>query len=81
MKARVLQLDSDEHGRAQALLPWVANGTLDAAELAEVEAHLAECARCRADLEFQRLVRATSLVPPSHGTRRNHRIRSPPDAK
>jgi anti-sigma factor RsiW len=64
VKARVLQLDSDEHGRAQALLPWAANGTLEAAELAEVEAHLADCARCRADLEFQRLVRATPVAPP-----------------
>ena len=64
MKARVLQLDSDEHGRAQALLPWVANGTLDPAELAAIEAHLGDCARCRADLEFQRLVRATPLTPP-----------------
>ena len=64
MKARVLQLDSDEHGRAQALLPWYANGTLGAAEHAAVEAHLGDCARCRADLEFQRLVRATPPTTP-----------------
>ena len=59
MKARVLHLDSDEHGAVQAVLPWYANGTLDAAERAEVEAHLGDCARCRADLEFQRHLRAT----------------------
>ena len=59
MKARVLHLDSGEHGAVQAVLPWYANGTLDAAERAEVEAHLGDCARCRADLEFQRHLRAT----------------------
>jgi hypothetical protein len=59
VKARVLHLDSDEHGTVQAVLPWYANGTLDAAERAEVESHLGDCARCRADLEFQRHLRAT----------------------
>jgi len=59
VKARVLHLDSDEHGAVQAVLPWYANGTLDPAERAEVEAHLTDCARCRADLEFQRHLRAT----------------------
>jgi len=62
VKARVLRLDSDEHGAVQALLPWYANGTLDAAERAEVEAHLGDCARCRADLDFQRLVRTTPVA-------------------
>jgi anti-sigma factor RsiW len=59
VKARVLHLDSDEHGAVQAVLPWYANGTLEAAERAQVEAHLGECARCAADLEFQRQLRAT----------------------
>jgi hypothetical protein len=40
VKARVLHLDSDEHGAVQAVLPWYANGILDEAERAEVEAHL-----------------------------------------
>ena len=62
MKARVLHLDSDEHGAVQAVLPWYANGTLDAAERAEVEAHLGDCPRCRADLEFQRQLRATPMA-------------------
>ena len=65
MKARVLRLDSDEHGAVQSLLPWYANGTLEAAEHAEVEAHLGDCARCRTDLDFQRLVRATPVAPPA----------------
>jgi len=61
VKARVLHLDSDEHGVVQAVLPWYANDTLDAAERAEVEAHLRECARCRADLDFQRQLRTTPV--------------------
>ncbi len=34
------------------LLPWYANGTLEEPERARVEAHLAECARCREELSF-----------------------------
>ena len=67
MKARVLHLDSDEHGAVQGVLPWYANGTLDAAERAEVEAHLGACARCRADLEFQRQLRATPATETAPG--------------
>jgi len=40
----------DEHEQAQMLLPWLANGTLEPGELAMVEAHLAECRECSADL-------------------------------
>lgn len=41
----------DAHERAQLLLPWHVNGTLDSAEAAWFEAHLTQCAECRADLE------------------------------
>ncbi|MEO5882047.1 MAG: zf-HC2 domain-containing protein [Caldimonas sp.] len=64
MKARILSLDSDEHGAVQALLPWYANATLAAAERARVDAHLDACARCRADVEFQRHLCATPVAPP-----------------
>jgi hypothetical protein len=39
------------HREAQDLLPWLANGRLDGAELQRVQAHLAICATCRADLD------------------------------
>ena len=64
MKARILSLDSDEHGAVQALLPWYANATLAAAERARVDAHLGTCARCRADVEFQRHLCATPVATP-----------------
>ncbi|MBD8566015.1 zf-HC2 domain-containing protein [Oxalobacteraceae sp. CFBP 8763] len=39
------------HREAQDLLPWLANGRLDDAELQRVQAHLDTCATCRADLD------------------------------
>jgi hypothetical protein len=61
MKARVLPLESDAHVRTQELLPWLVNGTLDAAETAPLEAHLAACSRCRDDAETVRRLRTTVL--------------------
>jgi hypothetical protein len=58
VKARVLPLDSDEHRRTQALLPWFVNGTLDTGEAAGVAAHLAQCGRCQADAREQAAWRA-----------------------
>ena len=58
MKARVLHLDSDQHLAAQVLLPWYANGTLEPEERVRFEAHLGECQRCQADVEFQRRLQA-----------------------
>jgi len=61
VKARILPLDSDEHRLAQELLPWFVNGTLDAAEGAQVEAHLAHCGRCQADAAAQAAIRAANV--------------------
>lgn len=58
MKARVLQLDSDQHLAAQILLPWYANATLEPDERACVEAHVGQCPRCQADVAFQRRLAA-----------------------
>lgn len=44
----------DPHQQAIDLLPWYANGTLDKDEAEAVEAHLAECAECRRELDSER---------------------------
>lgn len=44
------------------LLPWYANGTLKTEERAQVEAHLARCARCQRELhELQRIKELVAL--------------------
>ena len=63
MNARIVSFDSDAHLALQELLPWYASGTLPRDEAAQVEAHLAQCARCRADLEGQAKLR--TLLPPA----------------
>ena len=39
-----------DHRRLGDLLPWYVNGTLEGNELADVEAHLEDCASCRSEL-------------------------------
>ena len=51
------------HLEAQDALPWLANGTLAGAELERVQAHVATCTECRADLALLRTVRATGPGP------------------
>jgi hypothetical protein len=46
----------DTHAEAWALLPWVANGRIAADDREWVEAHVAGCADCRAELASQRLI-------------------------
>jgi anti-sigma factor RsiW len=46
----------DTHAEAWALLPWLANGRIAAEEREWVEAHVAGCAECRAELASQRLM-------------------------
>lgn len=57
------------HRRVAELLPWYLNGTLDEAERAVVEEHLAGCDRCRAGLPAERdlaeAVAGTGVVAPS----------------
>jgi anti-sigma factor RsiW len=50
----------DTHAEAWALLPWLANGRLPAADREWVEAHVAECGECRSELASQRKV-ATAM--------------------
>lgn len=55
--SHIIQLHGDPHRQTQELLPWYADGTLEPDEHALVEAHIAECADCRADLESDRSLR------------------------
>jgi len=45
------------HGECWNLLPWIANESAAAKDVARVEAHLRECGECQEELEFQRQLR------------------------
>jgi hypothetical protein len=48
---------------AASLLPWFVNETLSAEDRGRVEAHLADCAPCRAELAAERRIRALLRQP------------------
>jgi len=45
------------HGECWNLLPWIANESAAARDVARVEAHLHSCRECQEELEFQRRLR------------------------
>src|ERR1041384_6226948 len=45
------------HGECWNLLPWIANESAAAKDVARVEAHLRDCHECQEELEFQRQLR------------------------
>jgi hypothetical protein len=45
------------HGECWNLLPWIANESAAAKDVARVEAHLRDCRECQEELEFQRELR------------------------
>jgi len=51
-------LQNDEHHELEALLPWYVTGQLEADEHARVAAHVATCAECQAEANFQRKLEA-----------------------
>jgi anti-sigma factor RsiW len=53
----VIPLRSEDHEANRELLPWYVTGKLEGDERASVEAHLAGCADCQAELRFQRRLR------------------------
>lgn len=67
--AEIIPLRSDPHQDVQQLFPWLLNGTLSLGEVEQVEAHLAQCASCRDELELDRklaeMVERMSLEPGS----------------
>jgi anti-sigma factor RsiW len=62
----------DTHAEAWALLPWLANGRIQASDREWVEAHVAVCAECRAEVAAQRMMStAMNAAPrPGNGHRR-----------
>lgn len=50
MTGRIIHMPADDHRDIQSLLPWFLNGKLEASERDRVQAHLGECADCRAEL-------------------------------
>jgi anti-sigma factor RsiW len=50
--------ESREHEAITLLLPWYVNGTVSALDRQRVDAHVAACAACRNDLEFERRIHA-----------------------
>jgi len=66
VNGRILRLGGgDEHDIVQLLLPWLDGGHLDAAESARVTAHLAGCARCQADIAWQRRLKDIVVDEPA----------------
>ena len=64
MSGQILHLEPDPHAVVQRLLPWYLTGRLETAEHDAVEAHLAQCPECRAELETER---QWQLLQPGHG--------------
>jgi anti-sigma factor RsiW len=63
--ANIIRLHGAPHEAIQKLLPWYANGTLDADETTAVEAHLDGCAECRAEFESDRALGMMIATVPS----------------
>jgi hypothetical protein len=69
------------HGECWNLLPWIANESAAAKDVARVEVHLRECRECQDELEFQRQLRnairseeAVVLAPQTSLQKLMHRI-------
>jgi hypothetical protein len=54
MTGRIIQMPSDDHRDVQLLLPWYLTGELDESERSTLQAHLDQCADCRAELAAER---------------------------
>jgi len=54
VNGRIVDFQKSPHQATQELLPWFANGTLDADERSSLATHLESCAECRQELEALR---------------------------
>jgi anti-sigma factor RsiW len=64
MSGQIVHLEPDPHVAVQRLLPWYLTGRLETSEHEAVEAHMAACPECRAELETER---QWQLLQPGHG--------------
>lgn len=58
MAGHIIPFHGDPHQEMDSLLPWYATGQLDPSERARVEAHLAVCPECAAELRSERRLSA-----------------------
>jgi hypothetical protein len=58
MSGRIVKIATSAHQAIQELLPWFVMDKLEGKELDMVREHLAGCAQCRADADWQRKLRA-----------------------
>jgi len=54
----IIPLPGDRHQETMELLPWYATGRIEPIDRVKVEAHLADCAECRAELAIERRLRS-----------------------
>ncbi len=58
MGGKIVKFDDSAHQAAEALLPWLVNGTLGDGERATVEQHVRDCARCQREVMQLRAMQA-----------------------
>lgn len=63
--AKIIRLRDARHEETRLLLPWYATGRLEPDDAARVEAHINDCARCRAELKLERRLKAEVADLPS----------------
>ncbi len=51
---RIIRWRGNPHRETEELLPWYVTGQIDPVDRVKVEAHLADCADCQAELAFER---------------------------
>jgi hypothetical protein len=61
MSRSIANSEGDAHDETQQLLPWLLAGTLEGPELERVQAHLGNCERCRADVDWERSLRVAGM--------------------
>lgn len=62
--AKIIRFGNDSHQHTQQALPWYVTEQLDEEERAAMDAHLANCAACRRDLEVERELAAQFVSLP-----------------